>query len=145
MSRNLIRDGYTRKGYVAPVARQHEGLRFTYRPMLPGEWAEIMDRVQGRKPRERTAIYATELAKRILWWSEVDGSDAPVPVSPSNVVLLPVPLWTAVLDVVVGIRASDHDPEEDKSADDADIASMVAACESTLPPGMADLEAERKN
>ncbi len=72
-TRIKVRDGFTLKGRVPPLAGVHDGLLFDYRPALPERVAEYL---QAAKPTARKTIDAivSLLVDHVVVWEE----DGPV-------------------------------------------------------------------
>jgi len=112
MTRNVIRDGQTRRGHIDGVARLHDSLTFDYRPML----AETVESVEAAATRVSTAdgvqMIAMETAKHLVYWSEEDDKGAKLPINFENVRRLPFPLLNKLYRVVAGMAATDQVPGE---------------------------------
>lgn len=146
MTSNVINDGYTRDGYIAPIEGIHEGLEFTYRPMLPGQ-VEDLDVAIGRKNGDAgVTVMAAGIARQLVSWSEVSrDKKEPVVISHESVRRLPHPLLTSLHRIVTGIRASDPRPQAiqtDQST--SDYAKELDEVIAGKAPGDA-VDADRKN
>ncbi len=75
MSKNIIRDGYTRPGYIAAVERLHDELEFEYRPMLPSQVNKLDTSLTQTDGARDIRIIAAVLARQVQSWSEVDEND----------------------------------------------------------------------
>lgn len=107
MSRNLIRDGYTRETTIKPVTSGlFEPLSVSFRPMLPAQHEE-MSRAIDRATTGEAAIAAvcSHVAPQLATWSEVDEQNRPIPVTIENLRRLPPPLLSRLRSVVSGFEA----------------------------------------
>ena len=144
-TRNLIRDGQTRKGVIAAVDNLNQGLAFEYRPMLPLEYQTLSDAIDRQAEKKRsdeiTRYVAAALVKHLVSWSEVDEKGNPVPINLPNMLLMPYPIIKAVYDIIAGFKPSDaitdggSDEEEDQR-----IQRLLEGVD-----GFAQLEADTKN
>ena len=98
------RDGQSRKACVEAVKGIHEGLAFTYRPMLGEEVEHVQNLVAKQEPKTGYRLVCQELAERIVEWSE----DAEI--NFDNVMHLPYVLAMAAYRIVLGVRPSDPIP-----------------------------------
>lgn len=146
-TRNLIRDGLTRKGYFQPAENYHDGMSFTYRPML-AEDALRCDREIERLSNEDAGAAAHAMAdalqSRVVTWSEVDENDKPVAVSFDSLRRQPIIVLRTIYYIVAGWRESDPMPAatEEQVKSRLDELRAKAAGES---PGQSATEAELKN
>ncbi len=133
---NLIRDGFTQPAYIAGVDRMHGPCRFSFRPMLPEEVAELDLYVAQNftEPRKAKARIAKECANRIVGWSEqVDGKE--LPITELNLRRLRPTLLTKIYDVISGSVPSDEDPEL-KDASDTPFVELSSLTESDIEGAM---------
>lgn len=120
MSRNVIRDGYTRPAKINPEQGAHDGIEFRYRPMLPDEFEETEDALDRKPPRERISVMAKAVAAHLDEWSEVDEQERPVPITPANVGRLPWALLRMMYHIMGGIARSDDVPDHDEESLEGD-------------------------
>lgn len=121
---NHLNDGYTQKGYIQNSDRKlYKAMRFTYRPGLIEERAEIWGNEYRERPLKQSyQMTAVQLEKKILKWDVVDQDGKPVTITTRNILQLPSELFLVLQDVVFGFRPSDVDPqweEETKKAEQA--------------------------
>lgn len=113
MSKNVICEGYTRPGYIEPVERLHEELRFTYRPLTQEQIESLSERLDKStlSAEKATSLIAAAVARQIVDWSEVGADDKPLPVTVDNVKSLHPSVFTKLRRIVSGERPSDADPK----------------------------------
>lgn len=109
MTANLIRDGQTRQGCIAPVERCHEGLVFDYRPLMPEKF-QVTEHLLAKynrddKPDQGLRLTCKVLSEHVETWSE-DGS----PPTLQNWLRMPYRLVQDAYAVISGYRASDPLP-----------------------------------
>lgn len=164
MSKNLIRDGYSRPGYIAQVNQDFNGrqtellhgeLVFEYRPMLPEEVEELTAAVDAAKPKESIHLIAAEIARRLTKWSEtetvkedgkVDGKEVEkaVDINFDTVRHLPYPLIYRLRNIITGTSASDLRPKATKE-EQSDYVKGLQATMQGKPPGQQLLADDQKN
>jgi hypothetical protein len=112
-TKNLIRDGQTRRGFVAPaVDGLHEGLDFEFRPMLAEQVEQTEDEYErADTPRDGILLLAGRIADHLVSWSEVDDSGERLAPRFEFVRLLPHPLMRRVYRVLTRQDASDEPPK----------------------------------
>jgi hypothetical protein len=120
---SFIEDGQTLDGYCAPIAGLHDGLSFTFRPILPEEQSEHIDareRFQGRKWAQYVAKFA---AARLAVWSLSE------PPSPTKVLRLQPRLFGKLYGILLGTDASDINPawpdQQKQEAADEELESAL--------------------
>lgn len=148
MSKNIIRDGYTRTGYIAAVERLHDELRFEYRPMLPEQVETLQDATEKKTPSEGIRLVAAALAKQITSWSETAGEDAnatPVPINFEHVRRLHFSVINKLYRIVAGISPSDPVPEAKEAEQDEYVASLLASATEGRAIGVIEAEKAEKN
>ena len=149
MSRNVIRDGYTKTAVVKPVPGIHDGISLRYRPMLPHQVDAVTYSVEEkRRARQYEAanlLYGSAIAKHLLEWSEVDQEGKPLPRSAQNIASLPPPLFRQVFNIVSGYEAGDLPEQASEDEQDQYLRDLEAEALTGLPPGPAGLEADQKN
>jgi len=138
MTRNVIDDGFTRPGKIAPVHDLHDGLEFKFRPMLPRTYEETEDLLEKAKPDKKIALIGKALADHLVDWSEVDGNDKPRPIDRDACERLQPALQRRLYWIVSGREAGDM--PENANADEVD--DYLAA--SSEPPVVA-IEASEGN
>lgn len=127
-TKNIIRDGQTRRGRIDEEPGLHEGLAFEYRPSLPEEVEQIESAAQKEKPKDGVRLIAAYMAERLVEWSESDGDP-----SFENVRRLPFDLFNKLYKVLVGMRATDPIEEPTKDEEDEEIAALRAQAEGKDP------------
>lgn len=127
MSRNLIRDNFTRQGYIEAAEGLHDELRFTYRPMLPEELelVELFRAQNGLDVKKTMRRMREEVAERLKSWSEVDEKNDTIPITVDSLKLLPPKVWEKLWLIVTGQRSVDHDPLLKGDGDDRTIAEQL--------------------
>ena len=111
MGSNLIRDGYTMQGFIAPMPGLHCGMSFEFRPMLSREVYALDGRLQKATLEQRHAMLAAMLAKQLVSWSEEQPDGQPWPINEATVSCLPFTLFHRLTDIVRMLAASDLVPE----------------------------------
>lgn len=144
-TRNLIRDGQTRKAVIAAVDNLNQGLAFQYRPMLPLDYQILSDAVDKQAAKRRsdeiTRLVAAAIVKHLAEWSEVDEKDEPVPINLQTVLMLPYPLIKAIYDIITGYKPSDAlTDESDEEEENERLQRLLEGVD-----GFKQLEADTKN
>lgn len=145
MSKNIIRDGQTKAGYLELSEGRYEPMEFTYRPMLPEtvETVEAFVAVNSQKdPVKTTHCVAAMVAKHIETWGEVEADGKPSPIIFENVRRLPFPVLNRLYRILAGLQASD--PRPAATAPDPDYVQNLIAEVSGAAPIQND-EAQVKN
>lgn len=108
-----IDDGYTLEGFIAAERAAHGALRFTYRPLLVRPRVKAITKIaETQDPSEREEYAAGVVAKQITNWSFTDRAGKSVPISADAMLDHMEPrLYHKLRDVVLGLSASDEDPE----------------------------------
>lgn len=127
-TKNIIRDGQTRRGRIDEEPGLHEGLSFQYRPSLPEEVEQIEAAAQKEKPKDGVRLIAAFCADRLVDWSEADGDP-----NFENVRRLPFDLFNKLYKVLVGMRATDPIEDPTKEEEDEEIAALRAQSEGKSP------------
>lgn len=144
MSRNIIRDGQTRRGYIAAVERIYESLEFEYRPMLAEEVELTESVIQKGKPKEAVDFVCAQLVQKLTTWSEVDENDKAVPISFDNIRRLPYGLLNKLYRVVAGLVPTDPVPNAAKEEQDELVARLIEAAKTGRKVGdLVEEEAEK--
>jgi len=131
-SANFIADGYTQPGYVQPVARLHDALRFRFRPVLAEERSRLTDSAQSATATGYLRQVAALLAEKLVDWDIADPLGNEVEISPANVLRLHPELLLKLQQIVLGAVASDLDPrwpdEQINRLADEELAATAAGC-----------------
>jgi hypothetical protein len=145
LTRNIIRDGYTRTFFIAPMEGIHEGLSGSYRPLL----AEQVEAIQESSEKAKSAatglhLVASAVTKQLVSWSEIDSSEKPVEIAFESVRRLPYKLLHRLYRVIAGLEPSDI--EETATPEEASdyIKDLEAEVAGQLP-GLARETAAEKN
>jgi hypothetical protein len=151
---NVIDDGYTRDdGYIGALPGIHEGLAFSYRPMLPEKVEELDGLVANAGDEDKIRLIAMSLAGSadgkqpgyVLKWSEVDRkTKQPKPLTFEHMRRLPYQLLRDVRRVVTGFLASDPLP----NATDVQTSELMLAVKREAggdAPGLQQLADDQKN
>lgn len=129
MSRNIIRDGQTKPGYMEAGEGRYEAMEFEFRPMLPEtvETVEAFVAINSQKDPVKTAhCVAGNVAKHLAVWSEVEEDGKPTPITFENVRKLPFPVLNRLYRIVALLQASDLKPgASPKEASDY-VADLIA-------------------
>ena len=129
---NFIADGYTQPGYIQPVDRLHNALRFRFRPVLADERSRLTDTAPTTTAAGYLRQVAALLAEKLVDWDIADPLGNAVDVSPSNVLRLQPELLLKLQQIVLGVMASDLDPrwpdEQINRLAEEDLAATAAGC-----------------
>lgn len=139
-TKSSIRDGYTRRAYIAPDGN-HTGLMFAYRPTLPDAVDELLAKTKSLSPTARLQAIASHCVAHISEWSEVDDADNPVPISVETFMRLPWKLVARTEGIITGFSYSDLPPDYT----DDELARWSQSQKANGPPGIDELVADRKN
>jgi hypothetical protein len=107
---DYFHDGYTQSAFVAAVPRLHGALRFTYRPALVEERSQLYDAAGQLSAHLFDCHVAQLLASKIVDWDLVDARRQPVAASAAAVLRMQPELYVRLIQIVLGIAASDVDP-----------------------------------
>jgi len=110
---NRIRDGYDYRGIIEPSEGFHEGIEFTYRPVL----AEDADAVYSQQIKEGNAAYhkllRETMAEHLIEWSEWDGEKM-AEITPEAVgKIYPNELFWSVWNIMTGVSPNKDSVEAD--------------------------------
>lgn len=145
MARNVIRDGYTRDGYIEASDGLYEAMTFKYRPMLPQEESAVSVAAGKNPGKEAVLLRAAAIQKALVEWDEVDESGAKVPITVENVRRLPPSLFWRLYGVISGNAPSDPLPKATKEEDDEYTTALLQAAADGVAPGQTQLANDRKN
>jgi hypothetical protein len=138
-TRNVIRDGMTKRGRIDPVERLHDAMEFEYRPMLAAERELLADAVSRAKPDEGFYLIADAIADHLESWSEVDGKDKPVDPNFEAVSRLSETLAYKLYGIVGGFAPSARLPDATSDEENEHLESLRQRASGVHP---ADAEAE---
>jgi len=145
MSRNVIRDGQTRRGKIEAVSGQHDEIVFEFRPMIAEETEQA--NYLSEQATERTgnagdgvAIVIDEIAKHLVSWSEVDEKGRAIEPSVANVRQLSLTLVRKLFLVINGSIPSGVVP---KPTDDELAERLAKIRESAAGVSAAESEHEQ--
>jgi hypothetical protein len=129
---NFIADGYTQPGYVQPVERLHNALRFRFRPVLAEERGRLADMASTATAAGCLRQAAALLAEKLVAWDIADPLGNDVDISPANVLRLQPELLLKLQQIVLGVVASDLDPrwpdEQVNRLAEEELAAAAAGC-----------------
>lgn len=115
-TRNVIRDGMTRRGRIDPIERLHDALEFEYRPMLAVEVEDVGNAIERATAAESINLTAAAIADHLVSWSEVGENDKEIPPEFENIVRLSFTLLNKLYMILAGASPSalipDATPEE---------------------------------
>ena len=129
MSKNIIRDHHTRDGYLEPDPGRHEGMEFSFRPMLPEQVETVEAYVTANSQRDpvKTAhCVAGNVAKQLTAWSEVDDAGKPEPIHFENVRRLPFPVLNRLYRIIALLQAPDLKPGATSAAAGDYVETLIA-------------------
>jgi hypothetical protein len=134
MSKNVFRDGQTRRAYIAAVERLHDDLAFSYRPMLPEEVEITEAALTSKEAKKAVEIIVAQVVRHVVEWSEVDDHDKPQPVSVRNVRHLPYQVLNKLYKIIAGLMPSDPLPDGAPKDDQDDyLADVLREAEGKMP------------
>jgi hypothetical protein len=151
MSRNIIKDGYTRNGYIAAIEHYHDELGFTYRPMLPDQTEVFMrDEFKQRAPKEATLLTAAALKGQLQSWTETDKAGKPEPITVENLAALPWIVFNRLFNIVAGFSGSDAPPTAAGATATAEkqgtyLAELMESMKAGVTPDALTRQADEKN
>lgn len=120
----IIRDGYTRPGFIAARQYLSPAVRFKYRPMLVAERDAINSAVNKMTAEQSAATSAQAMAARIVEWDVRDGAN-PAPISAANILRLEPGLFNTLYLIIAGAIASDPDPKWSDSEASAEASAAL--------------------
>lgn len=118
-------------GYLAPVEGIHDGLEFTYQPLLVEERSTFLDKMEKCKDRaQQDRVTAIELERIIKDWNLNRPDGSMYPVTAKNILRLKFRLFNDIQAIAIyGTRGSDTKqslPPEDKiEIDRTEIVSAI--------------------
>lgn len=127
MHGNYIEDGETRAGYVAEIPRLHEGARFAFRPCLSRERAVILAHMQKQTEPDGVDFAGAVIAQRVQTWDLKRKNGELVPLTPEHTVRIHPALLQSIYQIILGLQASDPDPNAAQDGDPNDGARELAA------------------
>ncbi len=148
MSHNIIRDGYTKDGYIAAVERLHDELRFKFRPMLPEQLESLSAAVEKADASKASLLVAAAMQKHVTEWGETWEAPECLPASliVDNFRRLHPLVLAKLRRIVEGVSAGDLDPKSTSKPTEVD--EYIAGLEAELAgqsPGGRELSANQKN
>lgn len=120
MATNYIRDGYTRDEFLKGDGRLCADLNFSYRPVPPDERDEYVRVANAaRDAAGRNLVYRGMVKKYLTRWDNVYPDDHPdsrlsgkqVPIDDDGLQHLPYPIWTRLVDILLGLAYGDLPPD----------------------------------
>ena len=143
---NIIRDGYTQRGYIAAVDGLHDAVQFEYRPMLPEEveFTEAEVNRIGGDPKKAVRLVAAQVQRHLVSWDQKDADAKDADITFDNVRRLRYPVLNKLYKIIAGLVASDPLPGGTER-DERDEVTAIIAEAAGQPPGHAALEAAEKN
>ncbi len=143
-TRNIIRTGSTRPGYIEADPGLHEGLSFRYMPMLPEEAEELEEATKNLPPQKSIAIVAAALKGKLVEWSEVDEQGNAEQITIDNIRHLPFDVLYRLARIVKGFAKSDL-PLGATAEQESDYMAALKAEAEGKTPGTGSVSAELKN
>jgi len=140
MSKNIIRDGYTRKGRIDGRHTGHDSIDFEYRPLMATETANLDSKLTGRDGARDVRLIAGVLSGKVTSWSECKDDGTPEPVTADSLAKMPFPLLNAMHRIVAGIIPSDPVGDDMDEVGEDEEALIKSLLEGTNPS-----EDDRKN
>lgn len=111
MTRNVIRDGQTKCGYIEAMPKLHDGLMFEYRPML-SETLEAVESAAVKTDGSKGAqLVIMEVTKHLVSWSEENDKGEALPIEFDTVrKLWPSMLFNRLYRIISGQTVTDEVP-----------------------------------
>ncbi len=139
-------DGWTFKGYIAPVENLNPEVRFTYRPCIPEERSTVISLLDGKDADVQDQQIAKVLAARIKTWDVKDEDGKAAPISSEFIRRLQFQLFDRMAGIIIyGNRISDTDPEWKEEEKDAKSDAKFNAILTGTPVTEEEVEADAKN
>ncbi len=139
----FIRDGYTERGYIAGNDVL-PALRFKYRPMVPDDVADFMDKLSRLSGGDGERFVAGEIAPRVASWDLAD-EGKPVPCTPETLLRIRKLYYQRLVSIVMGHEAGDVDPNWSKQDKEAAMKQAADAKSNGTTPGAERTAADAKN
>ena len=143
-----VDDGWTFRGFIEAVPNLNPDIRFTYRPCVPEERSDIVEKLADKPAKIQDQLLARALAARIKSWDIKGESGEPAPITGDFVRRLQFPLFDRLTGIVIyGNRISDTDPQwTDDECRDKDEAELEAALTGTpVTDALVDQSAKNSN
>lgn len=104
-------DGFE-NGYLAPVEGIHDGLEFTFQPLLVEERSTFLDKMEKCKDRaQQDRVTAIELERILKSWNILKPDGTAYPVTAKNILRLKFRLFNDIQAIAIyGTRGSDSMP-----------------------------------
>lgn len=111
----IIRDGFERRAYLSESEGYHQELRFSYRPYLAEQVAEIEAKKDLHTDRGDAAKARGELIKALdgslrSWSLKLRNGDA-IELNLANIRRVPLLLQTKIYNIVTGFAPTEIDPQ----------------------------------
>ena len=107
---NFIADGYTQPGYIQPVDRLHDALRFRFRPVLSAQRSALIESAEGATASAFDRQARELLTEKLVEWDLVDPAGQSVSISREAVDRIQPELFLKLYRIVLGYTPSDIDP-----------------------------------
>ena len=141
-------DGYTEKGYIAPVSGLCPEIRFEFRPTKQLEREQYTEQMRKISPGNSSAanhVSCNFLAKKLVSWNLTDSDGNNVPISAEIVGKLKAFVFDRLFLIVLGNSASDSDPLADEEFQQRETAIQKLMTEKSLAYADAAAEIDQKN
>lgn len=138
-------DGYIASAYVDGVPQLYDAARFKYRPILIEEGSEFFETGAKLKAREADRRTAKLLKDHVTSWSLTDAQGDALPISLAVLLRLNRRLFQRLAGIVLGMEASDSDPDWSEEEKDEALDAKVASLQSGRPPAALAEERDAKN
>ncbi len=136
---------YTQDGFIAASPGLHGELQFTYRPFLMEDRARYMVQVEKLPLAQQYGKAAAELGKRLASWSLENPDGTPLKITTDNVRRVKPALLDRLWLIVLGIEASDIDPQWDTEQTEEHVEAIEEAAAAPAPIGDVLEEKAAKN
>ena len=110
-SASFIADGYTQPGFIRPVDRLHDALRFRFRAVLSAQRSALVQTAERVTASEFDRQARELLVQNVLEWNLADTAGQPMAVNREAIDRLQPELFLKLYRIVFGYDASEVDPE----------------------------------
>ncbi len=144
-------DGYEEKGYIAAEKNLYPALRFTFRPVLVQERnRHVADNAKLGDPAKGTLNTARLLALKVKGWdlkfpAKSKRKGEVVPLNPDNILKMQPALYERFWMIVLGLAASDDDPEATIEQQEESLVDQLAAADADKGPSTIGAAREERN
>lgn len=103
-----LNDGYSEMGFIAAAPGLYPALTFTFRPMLPADYAAMLGVLTSDRYVQIRKDMAAAIAKRVSEWDLRDRQGQAVPITTDAILYLKEPLLVRLFNIVSCRQPSDE-------------------------------------